>query len=61
MNYNICKNKQKGDFENPKVLILVLNQCLISTAFPIVWFPGGKKTALTGESLYMFETEMQLH
>ena len=51
--YAVVEMSKKGDFENPKVphRILVLNQSPISAVFPIVWFAGDQKTALTGGSL----------
>ena len=54
--YAVVDMSKKGDFENPKIqksqiAILVLNQAPISTVFPIVWFAGDQKTALTGEAL----------
>ena len=33
-------------------MLLVLNQSPISTVFPIVRFPGGAKTVLSGDPLY---------
>ena len=38
--------------QKSKIVIFVLNQSPISAVFTIVRFPGGPKTALTGDSLY---------
>ena len=39
--------------QKSEIVILVLNpESPISAVFPIVWFAGYQKTALTGESLY---------
>ena len=40
--------------QKSQIAILVLNQCSISAVFAIVRFAGDQKTALTGESLYLF-------
>ena len=38
--------------QKSQIAILLVNQCSISAVFPIVWFAGDQKTALSGESLY---------
>ena len=40
--------------QKSEIAILVLNLCSISAVFPIVLFVRDQKTALTGESLYVF-------
>ena len=51
----LVKMSKKGDFKNLKVKngALVLNQSPFSTVFPIVRFPGGAKTVLSGDPLYI--------
>ena len=39
--------------QKSQIAILVLNQCSIGEIFPIVWFAGDQKTALSRESLYL--------
>ena len=51
----------KGDFETPNVLNRHFSQSPISTVFAIVWFPGGAKTVLSGESLYLFFSQHIVH
>ena len=54
--YLLKMSKIKGTLRIQKssIEILVLNQSPNSTVFVIVRFPGGAKTVLSGESLYIF-------
>ena len=44
--------------QKSKIAILVLNQCPISAVFQIVRFAGDQKTALTGDSLYIYAVKV---
>ena len=41
--------------QKSQVTMLQLNQCSISAVCPIVRFAGDQKTALSGESLYLYD------
>ena len=54
-NQNSLKMSKKGDFENLKVINRDFSTKSVpnSTVFSIVRFPGGAKTVLSGDPLYI--------